>query len=308
MNFKTIFLCSALGLSTMVVAGPTMIQSMTDAKKELRQKTQDVTSQVKEKLHSAVTRGSWAYVLLLAFLAGILVSFTPCVYPMIPITIGILQSQAVQSVWRNFGLTLSYVFGIAMVHAGLGYLAATTSMIFGQWLANPWFILFIILFFLYFAFSMFGFYEIFMPKFLMRGGGVQAKGSFFGSFIFGVISGTVASPCLTPVLAFLLGFVARIANPVLGFLTLFVFALGMGVILILVGTFSGILTALPRAGQWMDEIKKVFGFAMLAACVYVAQPVLASWLVWALYGTVGLAAIVYFVSRGIKKHPLTSQQ
>jgi thiol:disulfide interchange protein DsbD len=301
MKIKTIILCSALSFSSAVVTGPTIIHSMTVTKKEWQQKTQDVSLRVKTSLQGAASQGSWAYVLLLAFLSGILVSFTPCVYPMIPVTVGILQSQAVQSAWRNFGLTMSYVFGIATVHAVLGYLAATTSMIFGQWLSNPWFILFIILFFLYFAFSMFGFYEIYMPKFLLSGSGVQAKGSFFGSFIFGLISGTVASPCLTPVLAFLLGFVAKIANPVLGFLTLFVFALGMGMILIIVGSFSGVLSTLPKAGQWMDEIKKVFGFAMLAACIYVAQPVLASWLAWLLYAVLALFFIGYFAFRFLKK-------
>ena len=91
---------------------------------------------------------SFTLILILAFLIGILTSFTPCVYPLIPITLGILQAQATQNIWRNFMLSLSYVFGISFVYAILGYVAATTTLIFGQWLGNPWVISFIILIFL----------------------------------------------------------------------------------------------------------------------------------------------------------------
>ena len=124
----------------------------------------DVVSLLKKAAHS--TQSNLIYILFLAFLAGIVTSFTPCIYPMIPITVGILQSQASNSLTHNFFSALSYVFGIALVYAGLGYASATTSLIFGKWLASPFFIFLIILFFLYLAFSMFGFYEIYMPRFL----------------------------------------------------------------------------------------------------------------------------------------------
>ena len=174
---------------------------------------------------------------------------------MIPITIGILQSQATTSVWRNMLTATSYVLGISVIYSTLGYLAATTTVMFGQWLANPFLIFLFILLFLYFAFSMFGFYEIYIPRFLKSGKAVSPHGSIIYSFIFGMLSGTIASPCLTPALALLLGFVVKLGNPILGLLTLFSFSLGIGVLLILIGTFS--TTATPKAGIWMIEIKKM---------------------------------------------------
>ena len=116
-----------------------------------------------EKLFSP--ERSSIYLLILAFIIGIFTSFTPCVYPMIPITMGILQSQASSSLYRNFLLSVSYVLGMSTIYAVFGYIAATSTVIFGQWLSNPWIILFVVAFFIYLAFSMFGFYEI---KMLMK--------------------------------------------------------------------------------------------------------------------------------------------
>ncbi len=208
------------------------------------------------------------YLLSVAFFAGVLVSFTPCIYPMIPITAGILQAQASNSFFHNFLNSLCYVIGIATVYAFLGYISATSSIMFGSWLAAPWFLAIIIGFFIYLAGSMFGFYELYVPPFLMRHNIATKHGSLLHTFALGIVSGTVASPCLTPALAMLLGIVAKQGNPILGLMTLFSFAFGMGILLMLVGTFSSTLGMLPKAGAWMDEIKKVFGFLMLGVCVY----------------------------------------
>lgn len=239
--------------------------------------------------------------IIIAFLAGILVSFTPCIYPMIPITIGILHIQRQQSLLYNFFSALTYVAGIASVYATLGYVSATSSLIFGRWLANPWFIFFIILFFLYLAFSLFGFYEMYTPRFLMRSSDVNRAPSLLTNFIFGAISGTIASPCLTPALALLLGIAAQQASPILGFLILFSFALGMGMLLILVGTFSGAISLLPQAGQWMDDIKRAFGFIMLAVCVNFLQPFIPAPYYFYLYALITLNAGVYFIVGAHKK-------
>jgi thiol:disulfide interchange protein DsbD len=234
------------------------------------------------------------YVLVIAFLIGIAVSFTPCIYPMIPITMGILQSQATPSVGRNFLLSTSYVTGIAVVYAILGYFAATTSLVLGQWLANPFLIALVILLFLYLAFSMFGFYEIYIPRFLQKGTQVKVKGSFLYSFLFGAVSGTVASPCISPAIAILLGYVAKRGNPVIGFLTLFTFAFGMGLLLIFVGTFSASVEKLPRAGKWMVEIKKFFGFLLLGVCIYFLQPFIRGGTATFLYLTLTAITIGYY--------------
>ncbi|MFA5074481.1 MAG: cytochrome c biogenesis protein CcdA [Candidatus Babeliales bacterium] len=234
--------------------------------------------------------------LFFAFFSGILASFTPCIYPMIPITIGILQSQASSSLLRNFLLSLFYVLGIASIYAVLGYIVATTSIIFGQWLANPWIVAGVILLFLYLAFSMFGFYEIYMPAFMLKSKNINVRGSLFYSFIFGLVSGTIASPCLTPALAVILGFVAKTANPILGFLALFLFALGMGLLLIVIGTFSTTIFLLPRAGLWMLEVKKFFGFVLLGVCIYFLQPFISLQAMLKFYSILLLVASLFYFS------------
>jgi thiol:disulfide interchange protein DsbD len=230
------------------------------------------------------------WMLILAFFIGILTSFTPCLYPLIPITLGILQTQASKNMWRNFSLASIYVLGISFIYAILGYIAATTTIIFGQWLANPWIIGFIILIFIYLALSMFGFYEIHIPKFLTQREGIQVKGSYLYSFLFGIISGSVASPCLTPALAVILGFVAKIGNPLLGLLIMWIFSLGMGILLIVIGTFSTSLSALPKSGTWLLETKKLLGFVLLIMCIYFLQPFFSIWTIYKLYSVVCLIA------------------
>lgn len=235
-------------------------------------------------------------ILILAFLMGLLTSFTPCIYPMIPLTIGIMQAQASTSIWRNFFLALSYVFGIATIYSIMGYVTATTTVIFGQWLSSPWVIALLILFFIYFAFSMFGFYELHLPAFLTRRANVSVKGSFLSSFLFGMISGTVASPCLTPALAIILSFIAKVGNPIFGFLTMWCFAFGMGFLLLLIGAFSTTLNLLPRSGIWMIEIQKFFGFVLLAMCIYLLQPFLAYPLILKMYAMLVFSSAIYYFS------------
>ncbi len=238
-------------------------------------------------------RSPWV-LFLIAFFTGILVSFTPCVYPMIPITMSIMQGSATTTMFRSFLSATTYVAGISTVYASLGYLAATSSIIFGQWTANPWVIGLMILFLLYFAFSMFGFYELYTPKFLQHQGNIQTKGSFLRIFIFGLISGTIASPCLTPGLATLLTLAAKVGNPLIGFLILFFFSLGMGILLIIIGTFSGAIALLPRSGEWLAETKRVMGFLLLAMAIYFAQPLMSATVAWVLYGVVGAAFVGYY--------------
>ncbi|MBM3893448.1 hypothetical protein FJ365_03555 [Candidatus Dependentiae bacterium] len=241
------------------------------------------------------------YLLAVAFFAGVLVSFTPCIYPMIPITAGILQTQASKSLFYNFLSSLVYVIGIATVYAFLGYLSATTSIMFGSWLGAPWFLIIMISFFLYLAFSMFGFYELYIPPFLLRQSNTSGQGSLLHMFTLGVVSGTVASPCLTPALAMLLGIVAKQGNPILGVMTLFSFALGMGILLILVGTFSSTLNMLPQAGAWMEEVKKLFGFLMLGICIYFLHTFLTPVVAFSGYTLIACSACFLFFKEASKE-------
>lgn len=240
------------------------------------------------------------YLFVIAFLAGITISFTPCIYPMIPITAGILQGQANTSAFINFLSALAYVIGISLLYASLGYASATSSIIFGQWLGNPYFVTCIIFFFMYMAGTMFGWYELYSPHFFNTPVMEGRRGSLLRSFVLGLIAGTVASPCLTPALAVLLGIVAKEGNPIIGFITLFCFAVGMSLLLLLVGTFSSTMAFLPRSGQWMDYVKKLFGFLTLAVCVNFAQPFLSMLAGLIGYSLISLAAAIYYATEATK--------
>lgn len=234
-------------------------------------------------------------VVIASFIAGILASFTPCIYPMLPITVGIITAQKTGSMLTNFFLSLSYGFGIATVYALLGYVSVKSNLMFGQWLANPWFILSMIALFIYLAGSLFDLYEMYTPSFLTpRATTKKSNGSFTYSFALGLFTGAAASPCLTPALALLLGFAAKQTNPFAGIIVLFAFAMGLSTLLILLGTFSGSLSLLPRAGSWMNDVKKIFGFLLLGVCVYYLQPLVCDVTLAALYSLVASSASLYF--------------
>jgi len=233
--------------------------------------------------------------LITSFLAGLAVSFTPCIYPMIPITAGVLQAHQRKSHWYNFLLALSYVLGIATIYSALGYFVAMSGDYFGYWLGNPWFVAFMFCFFLYLAGSMFGFYDLSLPSFLTRKrASVKGGGSFIYTFVVGMVSGTVASPCVSPALIAILGFVAQSERPIVGIVSLFFFTLGMSTILLLVGTFSSILSKLPRAGVWMLEINRALGFLILFIGVNFILPFVPDNAEPVLYGCILLGAAAYY--------------
>lgn len=227
------------------------------------------------------TTESWWVQLLLSFLLGMLLSLTPCIYPMIPITMGILQSHASNSISRNFSLALAYTIGIASTFALLGTIAAFSGTLFGNVMNNPFVILSIVALLAYLAGSMIGLYELYIPRFLQPNQTVARGGSLRSAFLFGAISGTVASPCLSPGLLLLLTMVTSIGSIVIGFSLLFAFGFGLGVPLLMLGTFSGSLTMLPRAGMWMIDIQQFFGFILLATCFYFLSMIIAFYiLMW----------------------------
>jgi thiol:disulfide interchange protein DsbD len=250
---------------------------------------------------------SKAVQLFFVFILGLLMSLTPCIYPMIPVTVGILQTTASNSLARNFLLALSYTIGIAMTFATLGLLAASGSAHFGALMGNPYFVCFLVFFLGYLAFSMLGFYDMYTPKFLQPDAGGSADGSFASAFIFGAISGSVASPCISPGLLLLLSIVATMGSKLLGFIYLFVFGFGLGVPLLIIGTFSGSMKIMPRAGLWMVEVKKLFGFMLLSMCFFYLNNILPWYLLlWGIgfttlfIGVVYLSTIEAYHSKGMR--------
>ncbi|HSW75751.1 MAG TPA: cytochrome c biogenesis protein CcdA, partial [Candidatus Saccharimonadales bacterium] len=252
---------------------------------------------ITEKLQGIVqnTSSNWIR-FLFAFLLGLLLSLTPCIYPMIPITIGILHRNQHTSLFRNFLGSLCYAFGLSTTFALLGLLAAFAGASFGSLLSQPIFVLVLVLFIGYMSLTMIGVIDLSIPSFMQRS--VQlgsAFGPFFSAYLFGLISGSVASPCVSPGLALLLTIVATMGHILAGFLLLFVFGIGMSVPLIIIGTFSSSMSALPRAGEWMVEIKKALGFLMLATCFYYLNNILPGALVYALFTVYLLFAALFYI-------------
>ena len=221
------------------------------------------------RFHQALDRGIfWA--LFFVFIAGFLTSLTPCVFPMIPITLSILGTQVIgQSRSKSFVLSLCYVLGIGVTYAFLGVMAAKTGSFFGAVLASPMVISIIAIVFVLMGLSMYGVFEIQTPLWIQNQlSGKKIKKGFKGVFFAGLVSGVVASPCIGPVLIGILTYVSQTQDTVLGFLLLFTFAMGLGILFVLLGTFSQLINQLPKSGPWMDGVKFLFGTSMIAMALY----------------------------------------
>ena len=215
---------------------------------------------------SALSTGSGG-VFLICFAAGVASSFTPCIYPLIPVTIGILGSKQTESKLMAFLLTLSYVLGISATYAALGLLAALTGSLFGSLSANPWVLLAVGVLIVGMALNMLDVFAIRFGAFGFSTTGRKANG-LIPNFIYGLTFGLIASPCTAPPLAAILTWVGSTRSLVAGPLFLFAFALGMGSVLLLIGTFSSTITSLPRSGAWMVHVKKAMGIIMVLMAGY----------------------------------------
>lgn len=221
---------------------------------------------------------------LFVFLAGILTSFTPCIFPMIPITLSILGHDAEKNSRRqNFMRSLFYVFGIAITYSVLGVIAALTGNLFGSALSNKYVLIGMSLLFAVMALGMWGGFDVQVPAFIRNRFGVSQRSEQVGeTFIMGLIAGVVASPCVGPVLVSILSFVSATRNVILGFSLLFTFALGLGFLFMIIGLFSEVLKLLPKSGRWMNLVKFILGAAMWAAALYYIQFALPDRWWWAL--------------------------
>jgi thiol:disulfide interchange protein DsbD len=237
-------------------------------------------------------------VVLLFFAGGLLLAFTPCVFPMIPILSGIIAGEANPSAYRGFTLSLAYVLGVAIPYTLAGLLVA----IFGAgvnlqyWLQQPAAIISAAVVFGVLSLAMFGLYELQLPAFLrdrLNQAGHQRGGSLLGAGLMGVISALIVSPCVTPILAGALVYVAGTGDALTGASSLFALSMGMGVPLLLVGT--GGASVLPRAGAWMDDIKHLFGVLMLGVAIWLLDRILPGGVTLALYG---MLLAVYGVQLG----------
>ncbi len=201
------------------------------------------------------------------YAAGLVTSFTPCIYPIIPIVVGFLGSRQ-GSFGHRVTASLAYALGLAIVYSSLGMIAALTGNLFGSLTTNPWIYLGFGVLLLVLGGSMMEWYVI--PWLNGQGLG-PAKSStsvFWGPLLVGASSGLVASPCSAPVLATLLVYVASTKAVVNGAVLLFLFSLGMSTILLAIGLFAGTASLLPKSGMWMVRVKKGMALIMIAAGIY----------------------------------------
>lgn len=215
---------------------------------------------------SAAASKGFPFLLLLCFLAGVGVSFTPCVLPMVPIIMGIIGARGATSKAESFSLTLAYTLGQTLVYTGLGVFMALTGGLFGSQMQNPILVGAIGALFVALALSMFGFYDLQVPGFIQsRISGYEKRGGYLVSFTFGMIGGILAGPCSGPVVIAILSVIATTGGVVKGAALMAAFATGMGMIFLVAGVA---FSALPKRGAYMVLIKKSFGPLLLLLAIY----------------------------------------
>lgn len=212
------------------------------------------------------------------FIGGVLVSFTPCIYPLIPIIIGVIGASKEKSLRRNFLLSLSYVAGMAFVFSILGMIAGLTGSLFGRIQSSP--IAHLAVGGIIIVFALLLLDIIPLPTFFLTRSGagrVVRGGGKFASFLMGLASGLIAAPCASAVLGALLVYVAAKGNVFFGFTLLFCFGTGLGTLLIIIGTFTGFVSRIPRSERAMKISQKLLAFGMIALGGYFIYK---AWVFW----------------------------
>ena len=232
-------------------------------------------------------------VFLFVFIGGFLTSLTPCVYPVIPIIMGYVGSRAGNRKLKGFTLSLFFVIGLALVYSILGVVAAMTGSMIGLSFQNPVVVAVIAAVFIVMGLSLAGVFSITVPARLSARIGRGSKNSVLNAILLGGISAVIAAPCVGPVLIALLSWITQTRDLLLGFLLTFVFSLGMSVIFLAVGTFSGVIAALPKGGRWMEAVKYLFAALLLAGGIYFLSTILAGWLSQILWGMLLIGASVW---------------
>jgi len=233
----------------------------------------------------------------LIYLGGLALNLTPCVFPLIPITIAFFGGQAKRSTWGTLGLSSLYVLGMSATYSTLGVVTALSGRLFGAALQNPWVLGGVALTMVGLALSQFGLYEFRLPG----TAGLSSRRGAFGAFFMGLIVGLVAAPCIGPFVVALLATVAREGDPVLGFWKFFALSLGLGTPFLFLGAFSGSFARLPRAGMWMEGVKHIFGLVLLVMAAYfLGQALPAPLGTWLMPGA--MAATALWLLLGERSH------
>ena len=222
--------------------------------------------------------------ILIVFVAGLALNLTPCVYPLIPITVGFFMAQKEESRSRTWVLAVSYVLGMSVTYTALGVIAALTGRLFGSALQSPWVVGGIVFVLVALAASMFGLWELRVPAWATRASG--GRTGVLGALVMGLAVGLVAAPCIGPFVLGLLTYVGQRQDVALGFVLFFSLSLGLGLPYLLLAVFTRAIERLPNSGAWMLGVRQVFGVLLLSLAAYFVAPFLAADTAAALVATV----------------------
>ncbi len=226
------------------------------------------------------------------FVGGMALNLTPCIYPLIPITVSFFGSKSGHEQGHLLVHGLLYVAGLAVTNSTLGVVAALTGGLMGSMLQSPLVLVMVAAILVFFAASLFGFWELRLPAGLTRVSSQYFAG-YFGSLFMGLTLGVVAAPCIGPFVLGLLTWVASLGSAWLGFLVFFTLSLGLGLPLFLLAMFSGSLEKLPRSGEWMLWVRKLMGWVLVGMAAYFIRPLLPGSVGVLLLAAVALAAAVH---------------
>jgi thiol:disulfide interchange protein DsbD len=243
------------------------------------------------RLGAIIANRGYVVAFLLVFVWGLALNLTPCVYPIIPITVSYFGGQSDGRKSGTFGLASTYVLGMAVTYSVLGLFAALTGSLFGTALQNVFVVGFVALVLVALALSMFGLYDIRVPTRLSNlAGASSGRRGFVGALLMGLTVGIVAAPCIGPFVLALLTFVGESANPALGFSLFFTLAIGLGLPFLFLAMLSGNISKLPKSGEWMEWVKKLFGIILIAMAIFFLEPHLLN---------MAHGNVVYWVSMGL---------
>lgn len=253
---------------------------------------------------SSFFEGSILKVLIGVFIAGLALNLTPCVYPIIPITIGFFVNQNAGAgkprLSRTFAMAATYVIGMAFTYSILGVIAAKSGGLFGAALQNPIVLIALAAIMVALSLSMFGVYEFKVPEALNRfaSNSTQSTNGLVGALMMGLTMGIVAAPCIGPFVLALLVEVGARGSAAYGFLLFFVLALGLGAPYLILGTFSGAIKSLPRSGLWMVTVRKLFGLVLIGMALYFLMSLMGRWttIIFVTFFAVSAVYLIFYES------------
>ena len=213
------------------------------------------------------------WTLLGIFAGGLALNLTPCVYPLIPITVSYFGGRNTQEIRSLIGNGICYIGGLSLTNSLLGVVAALTGSLIGAMMQSPLALIAIAAVLAAFAMSLFGIWELRLPFWLTQAASKSYTG-LFGSFFMGITLGVVAAPCIGPFVLGLLTWVATLGDPLLGFFIFFTLSLGLGTPLFVLAMFSGQLAKLPKSGEWMNWVRRLMGWILIGMAAYFIRPIL----------------------------------